>query len=204
MDLQDGIVAQFQYPHGMLGRIAGWVMAHRPSNRDRNRWTVDLLNIQPHDHVLEFGCGPGLGLQACLAQVTDGVVLGLDHSRTMIHQAETRNRLALLDGRLHLQLGSLDELSNLHERFDKIFSVNVIQFFDDKSSVFTTVHAHLKPNGIVATTYMPRGRNPSRAKALTLAEEVKQSMEQIGFVRIRMEELPLKPVPAVCILGARP
>ena len=204
MDLRKGIVAQFQYPHGMLGRIAGWVMAHRPSNRDRNQWTVDLLNIQPQDHVLEFGCGPGLGLQACLAQATDGVVLGLDHSRTMIHQAETRNRLALLDGRLHLQLGSLDELSNLHERFDKIFSVNVIQFFDDKSSVFTTVHAHLKPNGIVATTYMPRGRNPSRAKALTLAEEVKQSMEQIGFVRIRMEELPLKPVPAVCILGARP
>ncbi|NGZ94777.1 MAG: hypothetical protein CV089_01360 [Nitrospira sp. WS110] len=204
MDLQDGIVAQFQNPQGMLGRMAGWVMAHRPSNRDRNRWTVDLLNIQPHDHVLEFGCGPGLGLQACLAQATDSVVLGLDHSRTMIHQAETRNRLTVLDGRLHLQLGSLDELSNLHERFDKIFSVNVIQFFDDKSSVFNTVHAHLKPNGIVATTYMPRGRNPSRAKALTLAEEVKQSMEQIGFVRIRMEELPLKPVPAVCILGARP
>lgn len=204
MDLRNGIVAQFQYPNGMLGRIAGWVMAHRRSNRARNRWTVDLLNIQPQDHILEFGCGPGLGLQACLAQATGGVVLGLDHSRTMLHQAEVRNRMAVLDGRLHLRFGSLDELSGLHERFDKIFSVNVIQFFDDKFSVFKTLHAHLNPNGIAATTYMPRGRNPSRAKALILAEEVKQYMEQIGFVRIRMEELPLKPVPAVCILGAHP
>ena len=204
MDLRNGLVAQFQSPHGMLGRIAGWVMAHRPSNRDRNQWTVDLLNIQPQDHVLEFGCGPGLGLQACLAQATDGVVLGLDHSRTMLHQAEVRNRMAVLDGRLHLLLGSLDELSGLHERFDKIFSVNVIQFFDDKFSVFKKFHAHLNPNGIAATTYMPRGRNPSRAKALILAEEVTQYMEQIGFVRIRMEELPLEPVPAVCILGAHP
>lgn len=204
MDLQDHIAVQFQHPRGMLGRMAGWVMAHRPSNRDRNRWTVNLLNIQPQDNILEFGCGPGLGLQACLSRAADGYVIGLDHSQTMLDQARARNRSAVLDGRLHLRLGSLDELSCLPEQFDKIFSVNVIQFFDDKLTVFNTLHAHLKPNGIVATTYMPRGRNPSRAKALTLAEEVKQHMEHAGFVQIRTEELPLKPVPAVCIVGAHP
>lgn len=204
MDLQDGIVAQFQYPHGMLGRMAGWVMAHRPSNRDRNRWTVDLLNVQPHDHILEWGCGPGLGLQACLAQAPHGVVLGLDHSQTMLKQAEARNRAAVVDGRLQLRLGSLDELSCSPEQFDKIFSVNVIQFLEDKLAVFKTFHTILKPNGIVATTYMPRGKNPSRAKALALAEEVTRQMERAGFVRIRMEELPLQPIPAVCILGEQP
>jgi cyclopropane fatty-acyl-phospholipid synthase-like methyltransferase len=204
MDLHDGIVAQFQHPHGMLGRIAGWVMAHRPSNRDRNRWTVEMLNIQPQDHILEFGCGPGLGLQACLAQATDGVVLGLDHSRTMLHQAEARNRMAVRDGRLHLRLGNLDGLSHSPDLFDKIFSVNAIQFLDDKLAVFKTFHTILKPNGIVATTYMPRGKNPSRAKAFALAEEVKQHMARAGFLRIRMEELPLKPIPAVCILGEHP
>jgi cyclopropane fatty-acyl-phospholipid synthase-like methyltransferase len=204
MNVQDCIVMQFQHPRGMLGRMAGWVMAHRPSNRDRNRWTVDLLNIQPHDHILEFGCGPGLGLQACLSRATDGYVIGLDHSQTMLDQTRARNKSAVLEGRLHLQFGSLSELARTPERLDKIFSVNVIQFVDDKLAVFNTLHAHLKPNGIVATTYMPRGRKPSRAKALNLADDVKQHMEHAGFVRIRIEELPLQPVPAVCILGAHP
>jgi len=203
MNVQDCIVVQFQHPRGILGRMAGWVMAHRPSNRDRNRWTVNLLNIQPHDHILELGCGPGLGLQACLSRATDGYVIGLDHSQAMLDQARARNRTAVQEGRLQLRLGSLDELSCLPEPFDKIFSVNIIQFFDDKLAILKTLHAHLKPNGIVATTYMPRGKNPSRAKALALAEEVKRHMAHAGFVRITIEELPLQPIPAVCILGAR-
>jgi hypothetical protein len=51
---------QFRRPTGLLGRLAGWIMANRPSNIERNRWTVDLLNVQPSDHVLEIGFGPGL------------------------------------------------------------------------------------------------------------------------------------------------
>jgi hypothetical protein len=38
-------VAQFGHPSGMLGRIAGAVMARRPSNRERNAWTVRLLDL---------------------------------------------------------------------------------------------------------------------------------------------------------------
>lgn len=33
-------VRQFGYPRGLAGRAAGWVMAHRPSNRQRNTWVV--------------------------------------------------------------------------------------------------------------------------------------------------------------------
>ena len=39
-------------PTGYLGWVAGWIMAHRPSNVKRNGWTVDLLNIKATDHVL--------------------------------------------------------------------------------------------------------------------------------------------------------
>ena len=37
------IYRQFERPHGALGALAGFVMSHRPSNRERNRWTVDLI-----------------------------------------------------------------------------------------------------------------------------------------------------------------
>lgn len=204
MNLQNVIVAQFQQPRGLLGQIAGWIMAHRPSNRDRNHWTVNLLHIQPQDHILEIGCGPGLALEACLARVVDGLVVGLDHSQTMLEQARARNAPAVWDGRLQLRLGSLGELSHTNELFDKIFSVNVVQFLDDKATAFNALYTRLRPRGILATTYMPRGQNPNRTKALSMADEVKPYMEQARFVRIRIEELLLKPVPAVCVIGEHP
>ena len=36
------IRAQFGRPTGLGGRMAGWVMAHRSSNRRRNAWAVSL------------------------------------------------------------------------------------------------------------------------------------------------------------------
>jgi cyclopropane fatty-acyl-phospholipid synthase-like methyltransferase len=203
MRLQQTITSQFERPRGLLGQMTGWIMAHRRSNRDRNRWTVDLLDIQHNDHVLELGCGPGLALQGCLARATDGLVIGLDHSETMLQQAAARNRAALLAGRLQLRLGRAETLVRSSECFDKIFSVNVVQFLDDRPSLFSTFYDHLKQNGLVATTYMPRGENPSRAKAWQLAETVRHSMETVGFTQIRIEELPLQPVPAVCVIGSR-
>ena len=204
MTAHDSIAAQFERPSGTLGRIAGWVMAHRSSNRERNCWTVDLLDPQTEDHILEIGCGPGLGLKACLSRVTNGLVVGLDHSQTMLNQARARNAQAALDGRLQLHLGSVGKLAYSDEYFDKIFSVNVVQFFDDRTDAFNVLRKKLRRGGLIASTYMPRGRNPSREKALAMADELHRLMETVGFIRIRIQELPLKPVPAVCVLGERP
>ncbi|MAG97889.1 MAG: class I SAM-dependent methyltransferase [Alphaproteobacteria bacterium] len=201
MSLRKTIVGQFKNPHGWLGSIAGWIMANRRSNRQRNLWTVDLLQLKPDDRIIEIGCGPGLALEACLAQAAAGEVVGLDHSRTMLDQARVRNAGASSDGRLQLRLESLDELPPGLGPFDKLYSANVVQFLPDRAAAFRKIHALLKPNGIAATTYMPRSKNPSRAEALAMADEIEGHMKVAGFVGIRIEELPLRPVPAVCIIG---
>jgi ubiquinone/menaquinone biosynthesis C-methylase UbiE len=204
MSLRKTIFAQFGNPHGFLGRIAGWIMANRRSNRERNDWTVDLLNVQSGDRVIEIGCGPGLALEACLARAGDGRVVGLDHSQTMLDQARGRNAAASRDGRLELRLGSLEDLPAASGAFDKACSVNVVQFLPDRGAAFRKIYSVLKPNGVSATTYMPRGKNPSRANALKMADEVRRHMEAAGFANIRVEELPLEPVPAVCVIGEHP
>ena len=201
MSLRKTIVGQFKNPHGWLGSIAGWIMANRRSNRQRNLWTVDLLQLKPDDRIIEIGCGPGLALEACLAQAAAGEGVGLDHSRTMLDQARVRNAGASSDGRLQLRLESLDELPPGLGPFDKLYSANVVQFLPDRAAAFRKIHALLKPNGIAATTYMPRSKNPSRAEALAMADEIEGHMKVAGFVGIRIEELPLRPVPAVCIIG---
>jgi len=90
MSLRSTFVGQFRKPQGPLGQVAGFIMATRPSNRERNAWTVGLLRLEPGHTVLEIGCGPGLALKACAAQVTSGRVVGIDHSEAMVRQARRR------------------------------------------------------------------------------------------------------------------
>jgi hypothetical protein len=65
------VVGQFGHPRGTVGRVAGWVMAHRASNRRRNCWVVSLLDVQPSDRVLEIGFGPGLAIAELSRRVGD-------------------------------------------------------------------------------------------------------------------------------------
>lgn len=204
MSLRTTVVEQFRKPRGWLGRLAGWIMRNRPSNRVRNLWTVERLEIQPDSHVLEIGCGPGFALQACTARAHRGRVVGVDHSATMIGQARRRLCKAVEEGRVHLQLGGLEAVSSLGETFDKAFLVNVIQFLPEPAAAYGTLFATLEAGGTVATTYQPRHKNPTREDALNMVGKIRQAMRLAGFVDIRVEELPLRPAPAVCIIGTRP
>ena len=203
MTLRTAIVGQFRRPHGWLGRLAGWVMRHRPSNRQRNRWTVKLLDLRPGNRVLELGCGPGVAIAACLERVGHGEVVGIDHSATMIAQAGTRLARAIETGRVQLHIGGPAELAALGGGFDKAFLVNVVQFLTDLDAAYSTLFDALAPGGIVATTYQPRHKNPTRADAMGMAERVEAAMRRVGFEGLRTEELPLKPISAVCVLGAK-
>jgi hypothetical protein len=60
--LNHDVVGQFGYPRAVAGSVAGWEMAHRPSNRHRHRWVVSLLDVQPAGRVLEVGFGPGVAI----------------------------------------------------------------------------------------------------------------------------------------------
>ena len=96
-------------------------MASRSSNQERNRWTVDLLDLQPSDRVLEIGYGPGLALAQAAGRVTSGEIAGMDHSRIMLEQATARNAAAIQAGRMRLSVGGLDDLGGLGGPFDKVY-----------------------------------------------------------------------------------
>ena len=109
------VISQFGRPHGLVGRLAGVIMAHRASNKLRNRWTVNLLNLEPSHQVLEVGCGPGIALAQIAECLEGGRVVGLDFSKTMHDMAAKRNRQAIRDGRVSLVMGSAEELDDFTE-----------------------------------------------------------------------------------------
>lgn len=201
MSLRTHLVAQFKRPTGFLGRVAGWIMTRRPSNRLRNSWTIDQLGIRPGDRVLEIGFGPGLALAWAAEKAPNGKVIGLDHSPVMLAQATRRNRLAIAGGRMELHLGGLERLDRIEGSFDRILSANVVPFWDDPATVFRALKARLAAGGRIATTFMPRNPGAGRADALVMAERIEGWMKEAGFAQPKTAWLDLEPVPAVCVLG---
>jgi len=201
MGLATTVYRQFQRPTGLPGRLAAWIMANRPSNIERNRWTVDLLNVQPSDRVLEIGFGPGLAIAQVARLAPQGRVVGIDHSALMIERASRRNRSAIQAGLVHLRVGGLELLPQLGEVFDKVFSVNVLQFLPERAPVLRMIRSVLKPDGVLATTVQPRHLGATAADAQAFAQTLSREMIEAGFQDVTIEQLDLKPIPAVCALG---
>lgn len=201
MSVSTYVVGQFRRPHGAVGRLAGWVMASRPSNRRRNDWTLELLEIEPGHRVLEIGFGPGYGIEQLVKRNPGVHVLGIDHSPAMLAQASHRNREAIRRGQVELRCASLDSLGSLPGKFDRIWSSNVAQFWNDRVAVFRSIRGLLGPGGRVATTYLPRHRGATDQDAIRFGESLVRDMRAAGFADARLETGPRVPLQTVSAVG---
>src|SRR5215204_6310302 len=155
MSIKHRIVSQFHHPRGVLGRVAGWIMATRPSNLQRTRWAVDLLDVRPDDHVLEIGFGPGVGIEALAERAPRGVVWGIDHSALMVRTATKRNVRAATAGRVRLVLGSVEDLPDVGP-LDRILAVNNAGMWPDPPTRLRELRARLRPGGVILLASQPR------------------------------------------------
>jgi cyclopropane fatty-acyl-phospholipid synthase-like methyltransferase len=203
MSIKARLFDQFRKPRGVLGVLAGRIMAGRSSNQQRSAWTVGLLELQPDDRVLELGYGPGLGIEAALVHLRTGRLVGLDHSETMRKMTTRRFRGRDVHVQPELRVGDAQDLPDDIGTFDKIFSCNVWLFWKQPVAVFERLGEHLAPGGTVAVAHLPRHGGISRATSLSAAATVTAQLVQAGYTDIRHEILELEPAPAVCVLGTR-
>ena len=202
--LRSRIVAQFGQPTGVVGRLVGLFMATRPSNRERNRRTVDLLQIQDGDRVLEIGFGPGLAIEMAARLARSGKVVGVDHSEVMLRQAARRNRAAIAAGRVQLHLAAADALPPFTHLFDKVLASNVHMFLDDPVSTLQRWLVITRPGGWVAITHQSRKQGATDADTAQGAGRIAADLRAAGFTEVRIETLEMKPVNAACVIGRRP
>lgn len=136
---------QLRHPHG----FSGWVMGHLMClvNRSPNALAIEELEVSDTDHVLEIGFGPGCALKLLANLARCGHVTGIDASPTMFALARSRNRHAILEGKMDLLMGSYDRLPLADHSVDRILAVNVAYFFGPDGRVLAEMHRVLKPNG---------------------------------------------------------
>ncbi|HVQ93748.1 MAG TPA: methyltransferase domain-containing protein [Mycobacteriales bacterium] len=196
------MVRQFHRPTGAGGHLAGWVMGRRSSNVARNRWAVELLDVQPTDRIIELGCGPGVAIAALAARASHGLVVGVDHSQVMITQAGRRNRAAVALGRVRLIHAPVERLTVPDGPFDAALAVNTVGIWPDPAARLSELGQLLRPGGRIALVSQPRCPGATAATTTAAADELAALLTEAGFERLRVETLGLDP-PVACVLGAR-
>jgi SAM-dependent methyltransferase len=199
--LDRDVIGQAHRPRGAAGRVTAWEMAHRPSNRQRNRWVVSLLEVRPADRVLEIGFGPGLAI-AHLTRAGAGHVYGIDHSEVMLRQAARRNAAAIRAGRVTLINASADRFPPaLDGPFDVILAVNSLGFWPAPAERLAELRRLLAADGRIAVVSQPRCPGATASTSRSAAGEIENLLLGAGFTHLHTETLPLSP-PAVCVLAA--
>jgi SAM-dependent methyltransferase len=153
------LVAQFGRPSGVLGKLAGAIMARLDQD---DRWIVELLDVHPRDRVLEVGCGPGVALALLAERAFQGSVAGVDPSDVMLRQAARRNRAAIRAGRVELRRADAATLPYPTGHFTKACSIHSLYYWPSLEDGLRELHRVLAPGGLLVLASRMRRPDGSR------------------------------------------
>ena len=168
------------------------------------RTVLRRLKIDPTDVALEVGCGIAVGTALALREFDPRAVYGLDLSQHQINRATRVNAelIAQQPDRLVLQQGSALELPYTGEMFDKCYSVEAAQHFEDLAVFASEAYRVLRPGGrlAVATFFTPHTTAVDELRRLIetidsgvdivlTIDSFRDDLLGAGFVDVRVESL---------------
>jgi SAM-dependent methyltransferase len=165
----------------------------------RINWTVDILDPQPADRVLEIGCGHGIAVDLVARRLDTGRVIGLDRSAKMIALAERRNAEHVSAGRARFVQAAIESWAPGQDAFDAAFAINVIAFASPDHGCHAAVRRALGPGGRFCLCFQP----PVVADVPPLIERFTRSLVTNGFVVERGEAIDLDLGRAACLVARR-
>ncbi len=118
--------------------------------------TLNLMNVDADDNILEIGMGNGFYVPEILEKSAGIQYTGCDYSELMTIESSKLNSKWVTTGRavfIHANISSLP-LSN--DVFDKVFTINTIYFWEDNDKALQEVSRVLKPNGRLIIGFRPK------------------------------------------------
>ena len=111
------------------------------------RRSIDVLDLDTCDSVLELGCGPGNSFESLRTAVgPEGRVVGVDYSQGMVEQANERIREEGWDN-VHVIQGDATNPGISPSNFDAVYAAMSLSAMPDPGAVVETGAVCLKPAG---------------------------------------------------------
>ena len=205
-------VNQCQKPAGWFGRFTLWNMNSRHSKV--TDWGLSHISIQPHDVVLDVGCGGGRTVSKLAAMATQGKVYGVDHSPESVAMAGKINREWIAAGRVEIRDGSVSQLPFAPDVFDLVTAVETHFWWPDLPSDMREVLRVLKPGGrLIVIAEIFKGAQTRMAKlaekylplsgmTLLTVDEHRELFTHAGFSDVQVMMQPAKGW--ICGIGRKP
>lgn len=202
--LQTWIDSQYENPRGIVGTYIGEKMVRQ--HRVEVDWTIEQIQIQPNDRILDVGCGAGDALAQMLRGYNHVHVTGLDRSPTIVRSALRRNRTDVQAGRANVVEGNLGTLPFPDVQFDRVFSIHTLYFWDDVPAVLDEIERVLAPGGLFVITYCDgKGDGTWDGIASIVREQLIPAASALGFIDVQERRGPdSRDYHTVAVTGRKP
>lgn len=126
-----------------------WAEQGRGRGMEKSHWEItrqmiELMHVNAHDNVVDLGCGVGWATRVLAQKASRGVVLGIDLSDRMIHEARTgyRNPPNTL-----FVVADSARIPCAGTFFNSLLSVESIYYYPDLEGAFSEVFRILHQGG---------------------------------------------------------
>jgi len=185
------LASQLKQPSGAFGRF---LMGHllNKANARINHLTVELLDIQASDRVLDIGFGGGATLGMMTDRIDSGKIYGIDFSEPMVQQALRKFQGLIQSGKLWIQEADVQKLPFESEMFDKVCTVNTIYFWSEPLTGLREIRRVMKCGGVLVVSI----RSADKMKDLRFAQynfrlysptQLRSLLEDAGFTGVSID-----------------
>lgn len=187
----DYFALQCGNPHGVIGKIMTWAMNR--ANSVMYKGIVDELKISPKTRILDVGFGNGY-FEKLIIQKSRCFITGIDISEDMKKTASKRNKRALKNGQLFLEIGDCCALPYDDDMFSAVSSINTIYFWSDTVKGLSEIRRVLKKgksfyNLIYTKEWLGKLSYTEKGFKKFEADELVELGKKAGFQRIRIKRL---------------
>ena len=177
MFIRSFLAKQLGSPSGVFGRLLMRLLNR--GNADMNDLTLEQIDLQSGDYILEIGFGGGYLLDKIIATQTPSFIAGIDPSIDVLQIGNKKFARQIKQGYIELKQASGESLPYSDRFFDKICTVNTIYFWSNPQALLDECHRVLKLGGKLVICY----NSPAFLAQMKLTQH--------GFTAYEIEEVEL-------------
>jgi len=118
------------------------------------------MMLKGNEYLLDLCCGTGKSTLACLKQLPNGKIVGVDNSEGMLLEANNKFATEVADGKLSFILNDAMNLDFPDNTFDAVFMAYGLRNMPDYEKAIKGIHRILKPGGKICIHDYSLADNP--------------------------------------------